>query len=146
MESEQDFRIEDFTKKKEEKIIFSKMSFRMFFDDFQNLLKLRNYKISKDHSTNFTISHIMSEGINLLADNLDIERGMPPKKFRVGRRTNSKQEEIKETSMMLADADINLMSDILYHKVHKQNDPDYSKMQFVQDVVKALMDKYSNNI
>ncbi|GEM_PF-1331260 len=123
-----------------------RQNFRIFLSDYETLLKLRAFKVVKEHQVDFTFGDCISEGINLLAEKYDVARGMEKTNFRVGRRNDNKTEieNIKNTSTALFVDDLNLMSDVLYHKINVIGEMDYTVMQFVRDFVFELKRKYKN--
>ena len=145
-----DFRLDGFSdvEKKNGEIERKRQSFRMFFSDYETLLKLRNFKIIKEHQVDFTLADGIAEGINLLADKYNVVRGQKKTKFRIGRRNgvDVEQEEIKNTSANLLIADIDLMSDILYHKTNVIGEVDYTVMQFVRELALELDKKYKGKL
>ena len=52
-----------------------RISIRMYFDDFEKLLTFRNYKILEEKDRDFNFTRAISEGINLLNEKYNIQRG-----------------------------------------------------------------------
>lgn len=44
----------------------------MYFDDYEKLIKFRNYKMLKEHNMDYNLSKAISEGIGLLEKNIQI--------------------------------------------------------------------------
>ena len=78
-----------------------RISIRMYFDDFEKLLKFRNYKILEEKDRDFNFTRAISEGINLLNEKYNIQRGREKVKLKKGRRFETSSMEIKDSTINL---------------------------------------------
>ncbi|UTG66808.1 hypothetical protein J2O02_18250 (plasmid) [Elizabethkingia anophelis] len=122
-----------------------KESFRMYYEDFEILLKFRNYKVIKEKIHDYNMSNAISDGLKLLSQKYpDIEKGKEKTKFRSGRRTYSDtNQEIKDTSCVLSFDDVDFISDFVYYKIYNEGLVDYSKIEFVHEIVTLIKEHYS---
>ena len=90
-----------------------RISIRMYFDDFEKLLKFRNYKILEEKNRDFNFTRAISEGINLLNEKYNIQRGREKVKLKKGRRFETSSMEIKDSTINLPQDDIDFINDFV---------------------------------
>lgn len=138
-----DFRLDGFGVKESGVEKKYNYTLRMFFKDYESLLKFRNYKLLKEKEKDWNFSKAFSEGLNLLEENYDIDRNMENTNFKTGRRTTKNELEIKETSVQISLAEKKFINDFIFYKRFKEEKVEYTKMEFVQDLIKMITQKYS---
>ena len=111
-----------------------RISIRMYFDDFEKLLKFRNYKILEEKDRDFNFTRAISEGINLLNEKYNIQRGREKVKLKKGRRF--------ETSSMEID-DIDFINDFIYFMMYEKGNIEYTRMEFFKELVSEIEKKYN---
>ncbi|MET7038808.1 hypothetical protein [Elizabethkingia miricola] len=146
--SNNDFRLEDFNSNNDIKSEVATKNYilRMYFDDYEKLIKFRNYKMLKEHNMDYNLSKAISEGIGLLEKRYpDIERGMEKTNFKNGRRSKKNRLddiEIKDSSAHLSREDTNFLNDFIYHKIYKEENLEYTRMELAHEIISALEKQY----
>ena len=145
--SNNDFRLEDFNSNSDIKsdVTTKNYSLRMYFDDYETLIKFRNYKMLKEHDMDYNLSKAISEGIGLLEKKYpSIERGVQKTNFKNGRRSksNNQDTEIKDSSAQLSGEDISFLNDFIYHKIYKEENLEYTRMELAHEIISALAKQY----
>ena len=120
-----------------------RISIRMYFDDFEKLLKFRNYKILEEKDRDFNFTRAISEGINLLNDKYDIQRGREKVKLKKGRRFETSSAEIKDSTINLPQDDIDFINDFIYFMMYEKGNIEYTRMEFFKELVSEIEKKYN---
>ena len=120
-----------------------RISIRMYFDDFEKLLKFRNYKILEEKDRDFNFTRAISEGINLLNDKYDIQRGREKVKLKKGRRFETSSMEIKDSTINLPQDDIDFINDFIYFMMYEKGNIEYTRMEFFKELVSEIEKKYN---
>ena len=120
-----------------------RISIRMYFDDFEKLLKFRNYKILEEKDRDFNFTRAISEGINLLNEKYDIQRGREKVKLKKGRRFETSSMEIKDSTINLPQDDIDFINDFIYFMMYEKGNIEYTRMEFFKELVSEIEKKYN---
>lgn len=120
-----------------------RISIRMYFDDFEKLLKFRNYKILEEKDRDFNFTRAISEGINLLNEKYNIQRGREKVKLKKGRRFETSSMEIKDSTINLPQDDIDFINDFIYFMMYKKGNIEYTRMEFFKELVSEIEKKYN---
>ena len=118
-------------------------SIRMYFDDFEKLLKFRNYKILEEKDRDFNFTRAISEGINLLNEKYNIQRGREKVKLKKGRRFETSSMEIKDSTINLPQDDIDFINDFIYFMMYEKGNIEYTRMEFFKELVSEIEKKYN---
>ena len=116
---------------------------RMYFDDFEKLLKFRNYKILEEKDRDFNFTRAISEGINLLNEKYNIQRGREKVKLKKGRRFETSSMEIKDSTINLPQDDIGFINDFIYFMMYEKGNIEYTRMEFFKELVSEIEKKYN---
>ena len=119
------------------------ISIRMYFDDFEKLLKFRNYKILEEKDRDFNFTRAISEGINLLNEKYNIQRGREKVKLKKGRRFETSSMEIKDSTINLPQDDIDFINDFIYFMMYEKGNIEYTRMEFFKELVSEIEKKYN---
>lgn len=120
-----------------------RISIRMYFDDFEKLLKFRNYKILEEKNRDFNFTRAISEGINLLNEKYNIQRGREKVKLKKGRRFETSSMEIKDSTINLPQDDIGFINDFIYFMMYEKGNIEYTRMEFFKELVSEIEKKYN---
>jgi len=120
-----------------------RISIRMYFDDFEKLLKFRNYKILEEKDRDFNFTRAISEGINLLNEKYNIQRGREKVKLKKGRRFETSSMEIKDSTINLPQDDIDFINDFIYFMMYGKGNIEYTRMEFFKELVSEIEKKYN---
>ena len=120
-----------------------RISIRMYFDDFEKLLKFRNYKILEEKDRDFNFTRAISEGINLLNEKYNIQRGREKVKLKKGRRFETSYMEIKDSTINLPQDDIGFINDFIYFMMYEKGNIEYTRMEFFKELVSEIEKKYN---
>ena len=120
-----------------------RISIRMYFDDFEKLLKFRNYKILEEKDRDFNFTRAISEGINLLNEKYNIQRGREKVKLKKGRRFETSSMEIKDSTINLPQDDIDFINDFIYFMMYEKGNIEYTRMEFFKELVSEIEKKYN---
>lgn len=120
-----------------------RISIRMYFDDFEKLLKFRNYKILEEKDRDFNFTRAISEGINLLNEKYNIQRGREKVKLKKGRRFETSSMEIKDSTINLPQDDIGFINDFIYFMMYEKGNIEYTRMEFFKELVSEIEKKYN---
>ena len=120
-----------------------RISIRMYFDDFEKLLKFRNYKILEEKDRDFNFTRAISEGINLLNEKYNIQRGREKVKLKKGRRFETFSMEIKDSTINLPQDDIDFINDFIYFMMYEKGNIEYTRMEFFKELVSEIEKKYN---
>jgi len=120
-----------------------RISIRMYFDDFEKLLKFRNYKILEEKDRDFNFTRAISEGINLLNEKYNIQRGREKVKLKKGRRFETSSMEIKDSTINLPQDDIGFINDFIYFTMYEKGNIEYTRMEFFKELVSEIEKKYN---
>lgn len=120
-----------------------RISIRMYFDDFEKLLKFRNYKILEEKDRDFNFTRAISEGINLLNEKYNIQRGREKVKLKKGRRFETSFMEIKDSTINLPQDDIDFINDFIYFMMYEKGNIEYTRMEFFKELVSEIEKKYN---
>ena len=120
-----------------------RISIRMYFDDFEKLLKFRNYKILEEKDRDFNFTRAISEGINLLNERYNIQRGREKVKLKKGRRFETSSMEIKDSTINLPQDDIDFINDFIYFMMYEKGNIEYTRMEFFKELVSEIEKKYN---
>ena len=120
-----------------------RISIRMYFDDFEKLLKFRNYKILEEKDRDFNFTRAISEGINLLNERYNIQRGREKVKLKKGRRFETSSMEIKDSTINLPQDDIGFINDFIYFMMYEKGNIEYTRMEFFKELVSEIEKKYN---
>ena len=115
----------------------------MYFDDFEKLLKFRNYKILEEKDRDFNFTRAISEGINLLNEKYNIQRGREKVKLKKGRRFETSSMEIKDSTINLPQDDIDFINDFIYFMMYEKGNIEYTRMEFFKELVSEIEKKYN---
>ena len=99
----------------------------------------------KEHDMDYNLSKAISEGIGLLEKKYpSIERGVQKTNFKNGRRSksNNQDTEIKDSSAQLSGEDISFLNDFIYHKIYKEENLEYTRMELAHEIISALAKQY----
>ena len=120
-----------------------RISIRMYFDDFEKLLKFRNYKILEEKDRDFNFTRAISEGINLLNEKYNIQRGREKVKLKKGRRFETSSMEIKDSTINLPQDDIGFINDFIYFMMYEKGNIEYTRMELFKELVSEIEKKYN---
>ena len=120
-----------------------RISIRMYFDDFEKLLKFRNYKILEEKNRDFNFTRAISEGINLLNEKYNIQRGREKVKLKKARRFETSSMEIKDSTINLPQDDIGFINDFIYFMMYEKGNIEYTRMEFFKELVSEIEKKYN---
>ena len=120
-----------------------RISIRMYFDDFEKLLKFRNYKILEEKDRDFNFTRAISEGINLRNEKYNIQRGREKVKLKKGRRFETSSMEIKDSTINLPQDDIGFINDFIYFMMYEKGNIEYTRMEFFKELVSEIEKKYN---
>ena len=120
-----------------------RISIRMYFDDFEKLLKFRNYKILEEKDRDFNFTRAISEGINLLNEKYNIQRGREKVKLKKGRRFETSSMERKDSTINLPQDDIDFINDFIYFMMYEKGNIEYTRMEFFKELVSEIEKKYN---
>ena len=120
-----------------------RISIRMYFDNFEKLLKFRNYKILEEKDRDFNFTRAISEGINLLNEKYNIQRGREKVKLKKGRRFETSSMEIKDSTINLPQDDIGFINDFIYFMMYEKGNIEYTRMEFFKELVSEIEKKYN---
>ncbi|CAM3265487.1 hypothetical protein [Elizabethkingia anophelis] len=127
------------TTKKKESI---KHSIKMYVEDWLELMKFQSYKIIKDKNIHYNFAAIIGDGLELLEKKYPIERGMQKISLKRGTRSGSPKKEARYTSVDLSQEQADLMNDFLHYKTEVQQLFQYTKMDFISDILAELKVKH----
>ena len=120
-----------------------RISIRMYFDDFEKLLKFRNYKILEEKDRDFNFTRAISEGINLLNEKYNIQRGREKVKLKKGRRFETSSMEIKDSTINLPQDDIGFINDFIYFMMYEKGNIEYTRMEVFKELLSEIQKKYN---
>ena len=146
MEESKDFVLSLNSNKNQKQTVDEKthrISIRMYFDDFEKLLKFRNYKILEEKDRDFNFTRAISEGINLLNEKYNIQRGREKVKLKKGRRFETSSMEIKDSTINLPQDDIDFINDFIYFMMYEKGNIEYTRMEFFKELVSEIEKKYN---
>lgn len=118
-----------------------KLSLRMYIKDFQDLTRFVNHMIVDEKNLTYKMSDAISKGIHLMAEKNSVERGKEKLKLSAGRKDQATEAEIKGTTVIILIEDMELLNDIIYHKMIAEGNTKYSRLDLMADLMNEIREE-----